>query len=65
MAISRKTQKDIGQYEPKFIGPFTGRQSAAVGIGGALCFATDEFRCNDNVYDMCTDNHSVLCIRLD
>ena len=40
MAISRKTQKDIGQYEPKFIGPFTGRQSAAVGIGGALCFAT-------------------------
>lgn len=40
MAISRKTQKDIGQYEPKFIGPFTGRQSAAVGVGGALCFAT-------------------------
>lgn len=39
MAISRKTQKDIGQYEPKFIGPFTGRQSAAVGIGGALCLA--------------------------
>ena len=38
MAISRKTQKDIGQYA--FIGPFTGRQSAAVGIGGALCFAT-------------------------
>ena len=38
MAVTRKTQKDIGQYEPKFIGPFTLRQSISLGIGAALCF---------------------------
>lgn len=38
MAVTRKTQKDIGQYEPKFIGPFTLRQSISLGLGAALCF---------------------------
>lgn len=33
MAISRKTQKDIGTYEAKLMGPFTARQCAILGIG--------------------------------
>mgnify|MGYP002857723534 CR=1 FL=1 len=33
MAISRKTQKDVGTYEAKFLGPFTMRQCAILGIG--------------------------------
>ena len=37
MAVTRRTQKDIGSYEPKFIGPLTLRQSIAVGIGVILC----------------------------
>ncbi len=32
-AITRKTQKDIGNYEAKFIGPFTSRQTALIGGG--------------------------------
>jgi hypothetical protein len=40
MAVSRRTQKDIGNYEPKFIGPFTTRMAiftaAGVVIGGGL-----------------------------
>jgi hypothetical protein len=40
MAISRRTQKDIGNYEPKFIGPFTARMAiftaAGVVVGGGL-----------------------------
>ena len=34
MAISRKTQKDVGKYKTKFIGPFTSRQCLFIGIGG-------------------------------
>ena len=33
MSVSRKTQKDIGNYEAKFLGPFTTRQAALLGIG--------------------------------
>ena len=33
MAISRNTQKDIGNYEAKLIGPFTTRQCIFVGVG--------------------------------
>lgn len=33
MAVTRKTQKDIGTYEAKLIGPFTARQTAILGIG--------------------------------
>lgn len=32
-AIIRKTQKDIGNYEAKLIGPFTSRQVVCIGIG--------------------------------
>ncbi len=31
--ITRQTQKDIGNYEAKLIGPFTTRQAALIGIG--------------------------------
>ncbi len=33
MAATRQTQKDIGSYEAKFIGPFTTRQSIFFGVG--------------------------------
>lgn len=33
MAVARKTQKDIGNHEAKFIGPLTIRQTAAIGLG--------------------------------
>lgn len=33
MAVSRKTQKDIGKYEAKLIGPFTTRQVICIAIG--------------------------------
>ena len=32
-SITRKTQKDIGNYEAKLIGPFTSRQVVCIGIG--------------------------------
>lgn len=38
MAVTRKTQRDIGNYEAKFIGPFTARQTICVGIGGIVSF---------------------------
>lgn len=42
MAVTRKTQKDIGNYEPKFIGPFTIRvfcfTVVGVLIGGIVGF---------------------------
>ena len=31
--VTRKTQKDIGNYQSKLIGPFTTRQTAILGIG--------------------------------
>lgn len=40
MAISRRTQKDVGNFEPKFIGPFTTRQTVFVGIAAAVCYIT-------------------------
>lgn len=33
MAVTRRTLKDVGSYEAKFIGPFTIRQSVCLGIG--------------------------------
>jgi len=33
MAVSRHTQKDIGNYEAKLLGPFTTRQCIFLGIG--------------------------------
>lgn len=33
MAVSRKTQKDVGNYEAKFIGPFSARETVFLGIG--------------------------------
>lgn len=33
MAVHRKTQKSIGNYDAKFLGPFTARQSLWMGIG--------------------------------
>lgn len=33
MAVTRRTLKDVGSYEAKFIGPFTARQSICLGIG--------------------------------
>lgn len=36
MAVSRKTQKDVGNYEPKLIGPFTTRQTIFIGIGAVI-----------------------------
>ena len=38
MAISRRTQKDVGSFEPKFIGPFTTRQTIFVGIAAVICY---------------------------
>ena len=32
-SITRKTPKDIGNYESKLIGPFTSRQAVFIGIG--------------------------------
>lgn len=32
MAVTRKTQKDIGNHEAKFLGPLTMRQTAIIGI---------------------------------
>lgn len=32
MAITRKTQKDVGNHEAKFLGPLTIRQTAIIGI---------------------------------
>lgn len=36
MAVSRRTQKDVGKFEAKLIGPFTAHQCVFVGIGGVL-----------------------------
>lgn len=36
MAVSRKTQKDVGNYEAKFIGPFTARETGFLGIGAVI-----------------------------
>lgn len=36
MAISRKTQKDVGRYQAKLVGPFTVRQSIFVGIAAVV-----------------------------
>lgn len=36
MAITRQTQKDIGSYEAKFLGPFTMRQSIFFGVGAVI-----------------------------
>ena len=36
MAVSRKTQKDVGKFEAKFIGPFTTTQTIFVVIGAVL-----------------------------
>lgn len=33
MAVHRKTQKSLGSYDAKFLGPFTMRQSICLGIG--------------------------------
>ena len=33
MAVHRKTQKSLGNYDAKFLGPFTMRQSIWLGIG--------------------------------
>lgn len=35
-SISRKTQKDVGKYQAKLIGPFTVRQSIYVGIASII-----------------------------
>lgn len=32
MAVSRKTQKDVGKYQAKLVGPFSVRQTIFVGI---------------------------------
>ena len=40
MAISRHTQKDVGNFEPKFIGPFTMRQTVFVGVAAVICYIT-------------------------
>ncbi len=36
MAVTRKTQKDVGHYQAKLIGPFTVRQAIYIGIGAAI-----------------------------
>ena len=36
MAISRKTQKDVGKYQAKLVGPFTVRQTIYVGIAALI-----------------------------
>lgn len=36
MAISRKTQKDVGKYQAKLAGPFTVRQAIYVGIAALI-----------------------------
>ena len=36
MAISRKTQKDVGRYQAKLVGPFTVKQSIFVGIAALV-----------------------------
>ena len=33
MAVTRRTLKDVGTYEAKFLGPFTARQSICLGVG--------------------------------
>lgn len=33
MAVHRKTQKSLGNYDAKFLGPFTMRQSICIGVG--------------------------------
>lgn len=40
MAISRKTQKDVGRYQAKLVGPFTVRQSIFVGIAAVIAIIT-------------------------
>lgn len=36
MAVSRKTQKDVGKFEAKFVGPFTMHQTIFVAIAVVL-----------------------------
>ena len=36
MAVTRKTQKDVGNYESKLVGPFTTRQAVFLGIGAVI-----------------------------
>lgn len=36
MAVSRRTQKDVGNFEAKFIGPFTKNQAIFTGIAIVL-----------------------------
>lgn len=50
MAITRKTQKDIGNYEAKFLGAFTARNCIFLGLGsiptvfaGYMMFASKTF----------------------
>ena len=36
--IELKITKEIGDYEPKFIGPFTLRQSICIAVGAPICY---------------------------
>ena len=37
MAVTRRTQKDVGRFEAKLIGPFTTHQTIFLAIGAVLC----------------------------
>lgn len=34
--VSRKTQKDVGKFKAKLVGPFTARQTVFFGIGAVV-----------------------------
>ena len=42
MAITRQTVKDIGNYAPKAVGPFTIRQAVCIGVGLVPTYFVDQ-----------------------
>lgn len=59
MAISRHTQKDIGNYEAKLIGPFTTRQIIFLAIGLVPTFLVDYV-----LYTLGVDTYTIFGITL-
>lgn len=43
MAIEIRINKEIGNFEPKFVGPFTIRQAVCLLIGAPICFFIYKF----------------------
>lgn len=57
MAVSRRTQRDIGNYEAKLIGPFTTRQIVFLAVGMVPAFFIDYI-----LYTLSVDIYSIFAV---